>query len=81
MKLIQKTSDIDAMLCFGKYNGVKLSELYKSWDGRNYMIFIIKNFSQTEVVDIVSNYYSIMITPLSFFEYFSDCGLYRWDLE
>jgi hypothetical protein len=61
---------IDAYLGFGKYNGYLLSELYQTWDGRNYMIYIMKHFEDMEIVDCVSNYYGVMKTPLSFFEYF-----------
>jgi hypothetical protein len=79
--LIEQISDIDGILLFGKFHGYSLSELYRTWDGRNYMLFIIKNFKQPEIVDFVSNYWAIMITPLSFFEYFGNPNLYKWNYD
>lgn len=78
---IIKINDIDGIILFGKYSGYSLSELFKTWDGRNYMIFIIKNFTDTDITDFVSNYLNIMYTPLNFFEYFNNTQIYHWDRE
>lgn len=68
--LVIKIGDIDAILLFGKYNGYKLSELFEFWEGRNYMIYLIKHMEEEDVKSIIVHFYSTMIAPLSIHDMF-----------